>query len=322
MQQGLSCPQGAKICHLVHVGYPKTGSSYLKRWFRTHPQIGFLHAGFAGFRNPDEIALDASEEGSPVLCRVTSSENLATPSRHAGVATLVEGPAVSGSSATVQELACDRIADLFPGSTILIVTRAIASLVPSLYSQYLRSGGALSLVAFCDEMATLLDADESPWDYDRFITCYRRRFGAENVIVMPFELLRDDPVRFTALLEKRLRLGRHLPQPTRVNPALSSIEQAWYPRMTRRVTGLPGPIGRVIRKPYFRAIRRGRLAFLTHILQRMTPLDLTEDQAAIGKVVDAWRGRAALLATEPLFQPYAREYCLTNRAPAACQSAE
>ncbi|PSJ36264.1 hypothetical protein [Allosphingosinicella deserti] len=322
MQQGLSCPEGATICHLVHVGYPKTGSSFLKRWFRTHPQIGFFHAGFAGYRNPDEIALDASEAAPQVLCRVTSSENLATPTRHAGVASLIGGPALSGSSAKVQQLACDRVADLFPGATILIVTRAIASLVPSLYSQYVKSGGASSLTAFCDEMAALLGADESPWDYDRFITCYRRKFGAENVIVMPFELLRDDPVRFTTSLEKRLRLGRHVPQPTKVNPALSAVEQAWYPRITRRVTGLPRPIGRAILKPYFRAIRSGRLALLAHVLQRLKPLALNADRDAIGKVVEAWRGRAALLAAEPLFHPYAHEYCLHDGAPAICRSAE
>src|SRR5262249_37217403 len=35
--------------HLIHIGYPKTGSNFLRAWFAQHPQLAYADGGIAGF---------------------------------------------------------------------------------------------------------------------------------------------------------------------------------------------------------------------------------------------------------------------------------
>ena len=35
--------------HLIHIGYPKAGSTLLRQWFEAHPQILYASGGLAGF---------------------------------------------------------------------------------------------------------------------------------------------------------------------------------------------------------------------------------------------------------------------------------
>ncbi len=37
---------------LLHIGCPKTGTTYLKRWFEAHPQLLFVHDGMADSNVP------------------------------------------------------------------------------------------------------------------------------------------------------------------------------------------------------------------------------------------------------------------------------
>ena len=41
--------------HLIHIGYAKAGSSFLRSWFAQHPQLAYAEGGIAGF--PDVHAL-------------------------------------------------------------------------------------------------------------------------------------------------------------------------------------------------------------------------------------------------------------------------
>ncbi|HFC11873.1 MAG TPA: hypothetical protein ENJ56_03440, partial [Anaerolineae bacterium] len=34
---------------LIHIGYPKAGSTYLQNWFEQHPAFQFSHGGILGF---------------------------------------------------------------------------------------------------------------------------------------------------------------------------------------------------------------------------------------------------------------------------------
>jgi hypothetical protein len=71
-----------------------------------------------------------------------------------------------------------------------------------MYSQYVTDGGDLSLSRFLSPPEPQLNRVPG-WDfdflaYDRLIRHYRDRFGAERVLVLPFELLTREPQRFAA----------------------------------------------------------------------------------------------------------------------------
>jgi|GEM_PF-5080405 len=41
--------------HLIHIGFPKSGSTFLQEWFRQHPQLFYAPGGLGGFYNVYEI---------------------------------------------------------------------------------------------------------------------------------------------------------------------------------------------------------------------------------------------------------------------------
>ncbi|WP_165356232.1 sulfotransferase [Sphingosinicella sp. BN140058] len=308
MDRGAGGGEGSAVGHLIHIGYPKTGSSFLRSWYRSHPQLAFTDRGFAGYSEPEAISRSTFAPPRPLRYRVTSAEGLATPSAQAGLARRSGVPEIPDTFAGQQDLACARLAEIFPNARILLVLRGIRSLLPSLHSQYLRVGGTLDFTGFCDAWVAALGADRRLWDYDYLVALYRRTFGAENVIVMPFELLQADPAAFTGALEARLGLAPHPPAPKRINPALSPAEHVWYPVLTRQMLRLPGPIGRTVRPRFLRAIRHGRGRGLAAALQRLRPRPIGFDPEAIERVAAVWNGRGASLTEDPLFAPFRSAY--------------
>lgn len=280
--------------HLIHVGYAKSGSSFLRRWFAGHPEIAYRPNRFAGIGQFDDLA----GEAAGTRLRVTSSETLASPriSR--------EDPQ-PGAFNAAQANVCGGLAELFPNAHILIVTRGFRSMIMSSYSQYVRSGGSKSL----EEMAG--DAQrEDPWDYDALIGIYRERFGARNVIVLPWELLRDDPKLFVRQIESRFGLAHHPPPAQRVNRSLSPAEMRWYPRLAAAVGR--APVGRRLRRQLARGFARmshkNRLAGAVRLLQRVAPAPPVGLETLHPATIEGFRGKARCLAAEPLFAPYAADY--------------
>jgi hypothetical protein len=93
----------------------------------------------------------------------------------------------------------------------------------SAYSQYARSGGE-------DDLFALAEGGEgsNAWNYDHVIGLYRSAFG-DGLIVLPYELLRDDADAFVRELERRLGLSLCPAPELRLNSALSPEELSWYP---------------------------------------------------------------------------------------------
>lgn len=285
--------------HLIHLGYAKSGSSFLRQWFDTHPQIAYRHGGFAGISDLSEMARGL---GAARL-RVTSSETLASPV----VSAENREP---GAYSAAQARVCENLAELFPGAEILVVTRGFKSMIMSSYSQYVRSGGAKSL----EELVA--DAQrENPWGYDALIGMYRERFGRDKVMVLPWELLRDSAERFVGEIEARFGLD-HVPAPAqRVNRSLSPAEMRWYPRFAAALG--KAPIGQRLKGRLARRLagmsHNNRLSGVVGLLQRVAPAPPVALDLLPVSIVEGFRGRASCLAAEPLFAPYAADYL--NDAP-------
>jgi hypothetical protein len=292
------------IPHLIHIGLPKAGSTYLQHWFAAHPQLAYYPDGLGGFRDVNGLVVEAAAPPVGICWRVTSSEAFSAPRADAGSQLVDYDRSGRAPIAEEQARACRVLLGLFPGATILIVTRGFRSAILSGYSEFVRTGGS-------EMLADLLRGPvrDHPWNYDALVSLYRGAFGADRVIVLPFELLRDSPVRFLREIESRLRLD-HFPFSSRpANVSASPVELAWYPRMTRAVREIAGAGGRVERL-YGRLLYRGRLAPVARLLQRLAPQRPVTADVVDDAFLEQFRGNAELLRDEPLYQPYRTDYLL------------
>jgi hypothetical protein len=291
--------------HLIHIGYPKTGSNFLRGWFRQHPQLDYAEGGIAGFRDVYSIVRHGAGGPRGTLYRVTSAEGLATPHTSFGKPVTEHDTAWQRPMQESQAATCTILSELFPGAKVLIVTRGFRSAVFSMFSQFTRTAGRGDFATFCANLESVIPERGDGWDYCWLIALYVRAFGAENVIVMPWELLRDDVDRFVRTLEGRLGLEHLAPSRGRVNTSLSAEELYWYPRITGLVRRLSSK--RLFRL-YARAAFVNRFRLPIRILQRIRPGTPVTAADVPASLLAAYRGRADCLRDDALYAPYAADY--------------
>ncbi len=290
--------------HLIHIGYPKTGSTFLQRWFAAHPQIAYVNGGIAGFPNVYAMVGEAAARRGDYLWRVTSHEGFATPFPDAGRRHIDPDHHGEGTPADRQARACMLLAELFPDAHVLIITRGFRSMILSSYSQYVRIGGADDLEV------QLLQGGENPWRYDETIAMYRARFGG-RVIVLPYELLARDPVGFRVEMERRLGVAPLDYENIVVNRSLSPAELRWYPRIARLVRRLP--LRRFMSRLYFGLVFENRLAPLIGLLNRLWPARPVDGTIITDALLEKVRGLSDGLAADPIYAPFARDYLFEHR---------
>ncbi|WP_242097925.1 sulfotransferase [Sphingomonas sp. CROZ-RG-20F-R02-07] len=285
-------PEGPAPRHLLHVGLAKAGSTLLQQWFAAHSQLRYRIGGIAGFSSTSDMMFADASTARPAWY-VTSEEGLASP--YDGSSTL--------PIAERRKQVCATLKDLFSNAKVLIVTRGYRGMILSSYSQYVRTGGEAPLEAVAADAA-----ETGVWHYDALVALYRRAFGQDAVIVMPYELLRDDPRRFADLLADRLQIDRCALPTGWPNRSLTPIELRWYPWMSRKMRQLPlpGPLKRPIASQYAKAVFDNRLARPIRLLQRLIvrPPVVQAGDALVARFI----GQADGLASDPLYRAYAAEY--------------
>ena len=250
--------------HLIHIGFPKAGSTYLQAWFEAHPELAYRHGGLAGYHTIFQLTAEmAAGAVDRPAWRVTSHEGLSMPWREAADQTGQSGNAAHDVDETkrAQHRTCALLSDLFPSACVLIVTRGFRSVVRSAYSQYVRAGGPHGFDQLIEPMSGI-------WNYDELIAAYRRAFG-DRVLVLPYEMLDENSAAFLAAIARWLGIGSHPMNAERINAALSNAELIWYPRWTRALLRIRGG-GRLL--PLYRSmIFRGRLRGLAALADRIRP---------------------------------------------------
>lgn len=169
---------------VVHVGYHKTGSTWLQR---------------AVFPLLDGIRYEPGYERGPVAD-----------------GTLVSREGLSGTlwgGETGLEIA-ERLATDAPGARILVFVRRQEDMLASIYGQYVNEGGWRGPRRFLESY------DVGRFEYHRLVARYRELF--DQVKVIPYERMRDQPDAVVAeiaeLCGARLREAPNL---SRWNPSLS-----------------------------------------------------------------------------------------------------
>ena len=297
--------------HLIHVGYPKTGSKFLQRWFRAHPQIGFVPWRFAGLADTHQLVAQAAHGAAPPGCYVTSNEVMLTPfADYRDLGGHGADPALPTRDA--QRDACTRLATLFPLARILIVTRGYEALLRSFYAELVLGGASYSFLDFCEALMVQAEADADVFHFGAAIDVYRQAFGQDNVVVLPYELLRDRPGEFLERVGSMLSLEPVPFSYGKVRPSPPVERLATYRRMTRWIRAVPGPAG--LRR---RAVTQYILALRTNRLERAA----RAIELCLGQVEDCGtrmpesllnllRKRGQFIRGEPLSRPYALDYLL------------
>jgi Sulfotransferase domain len=193
---------------LIHVGYHKTGTSWLQRQLFRDAAAGFWWGGKAEDspvnrliavsplewderRARDDFAAEAAKAGARALCHVVSLERLA-------------GHPFSGGYDSA-ELA-RRLRATFPRGRVLVVIREQRAMVASTYKQYVKAGGAAPLRLFLEppvyRRPRTAAFDLRHYEYHWLLALYLHLFGAERVLALPYEQLREDPRTFAATVAR------------------------------------------------------------------------------------------------------------------------
>jgi hypothetical protein len=185
---------------IVHIGYQKTGTKWLRDRLFAQPKAGFrvvprdsplIHELLYG--DPLEFDAAASRRELAPIVEETEAAGLVP------VLALGRLAGVAFSGGYDSKLHADRIKELVPDARILVVIREQRSMIVSTYKQYVKTGGTASLRGFLDP---------GPWqgkiptfrfeffEYHRLLGYYRSLFGAEGVLALPYEQLRSEPETF------------------------------------------------------------------------------------------------------------------------------
>ena len=185
---------------LIHIGYHKTGTSWLQKHL-------FANGG-AGFATPfdkstelvdwivipnalDFDALPCRRQMAPIMEAIVS-QNLVpviTSERFCG------SPHAGGFDS--KEIA-DRLHALFPDGRVIVVLREQKSMILSTYKQYVKGGGSGTLKDYLlpppPGKIPLFSFDH--FKYHRLIGYYHSVFGKDRVLALPFEMFVRTPQEF------------------------------------------------------------------------------------------------------------------------------
>jgi len=186
---------------LLHVGYHKTGTTWLQRQVFPDAEAGY--ALVAGADDLQPVFVDPNPFGFDPAEAHRSFERGIGEAREKGLIPVLSYERLSGSphaGGYDSRPIADRLAAAFPDARVLVVIREQTSMVVSLYKVYIRMGGTASLRQYVDPppqssaRAPLFRFDFL--EYHRLVGYYQQLFGTENVLVLPYELLEKKPRRF------------------------------------------------------------------------------------------------------------------------------
>ncbi len=204
---------------LLHIGYHKTGTTWLQECVFQNAEAGFSQIpgaqrliavnpfDFDPRRVRRKLEPQMGEAQARNLVPVLSSERLSGDPYTGGY-----------DSKTI----ADRLAAVFPNPRVLVVIREQTSMFVSIYKEYIMRGGGASFRQY------VTPPEDGYWlphfrfdflEYHRLIGYYQDLFGDEAVLVLPYELLRTQPQTFLERLDEFVGVPatRSRSQPVRVS---------------------------------------------------------------------------------------------------------
>ncbi|RMH56010.1 MAG: hypothetical protein D6679_10185 [Candidatus Hydrogenedentota bacterium] len=239
---------------LLHIGYQKTGTSSLQDCRYGHPRVR-LTLGPACGRLLWHF-MEAEDAGN-----LEDFENrlLDTAGIPSGYIPVLSWERLSGEMVTGRfwRRTAERVRRAFPAAKILITIREQSTMVESIYSQYVKMGGSLSVKEFLSASGPFQGALFRRLKYDRLVGLYRELFGPSRVFVVLYEDLCHDVTAFLGSIW-RFAGWDGVPEPAamgsrRVNPRLGTFSLLAARRLNSFFS--PGDSGRSDKSGWLRVIR-------------------------------------------------------------------
>ena len=190
---------------LVHIGYHKTATSLLQAGLFQRTSEGFYSDPAQrqniprAFISPQALADPDPADTAPLRRMVQ-----ATPDGCCAVISHERLCGYPASGGIDQEIIARRIKATFPDALILMVCREQKSAILSMYLQYVRDGGALTLHRYLSGVDRKLfrrpQFEPGYYEYHRALGMYQDLFGSDRVLCLPFEMIRSDSAQFLRLL--------------------------------------------------------------------------------------------------------------------------
>lgn len=187
---------------LVHIGYHKTGSTWLQEsFFPVHSGFTLLlshHEIFELLAKPNALEFDSAVARGVLDAAIANVENGAVPVISSEI---LSGSPLAGGRES-KDLA-ERIHGSIPNARILVVIREQRAALASLYKQYVSSGGVGSMRDFFSPPVAYSYSwfDPRHYQYASLVACYLRLFGPKRVKVLLYEQLRKHPEDFIREIE-------------------------------------------------------------------------------------------------------------------------
>ncbi|MBT4120369.1 MAG: hypothetical protein HOG89_03385 [Candidatus Peribacter sp.] len=184
----------------LHVGYLKTGSTFLQK--EVFPHIKDMH--YVNYNSCPDAFCDIMYSDAYHFREAQTSKEI-TAACHPGK-NIISHEAFIGGDASLDhfvngKVIATRLSTVFPKAKVLFVVRNQYDLAISLYKQYVHLGGRKPLRNFLRYDDGSFETLTKRWlsgisihqlDYKPAIGYYAECFGKENVLVLPFELLKKD----------------------------------------------------------------------------------------------------------------------------------
>ena len=288
---------------ILHIGYPKAGSTFLQQYFSAHPGVWYDGGAIGNYKLTGQLPADLITRKQGDGDFVISEEQLAVWQGNLDIVGVKFKPFDIKAH---QLKTCKALYAQFPDAKVLIVTRGFASVMASMYSQYVSIGGIDTPAEFVTEFTAIM---VDFYDYNYLLTIYRETFGVGNVVVLPFELLKQNPEKFLMLVEQQTALPHFTMDTSQVNSSLDGSEAESYRRLSKGIYKvvqiLPYGIRRIVYGLYVYLLYSRKLHWLLRRF-KSAPVQLVADEAVLSR----FRGKATLLAEENLYAPYRKEYLI------------
>jgi hypothetical protein len=184
---------------LIHIGYVKTGSTWLQKNVTNNSSLGFKEILERSIITNDLIKpYLLYYEDSHLNAIITQQLQSCLENNLIPVVTheRLSGNPISGGYDAV--IIADRLKKLMPNAKILIVIREQLSFLVSCYNEYVNGGGACSFKNYIypPDGAKLPLFNLCYLEFHYLINYYRSLFSPENVLVLPFEFFKIDTISF------------------------------------------------------------------------------------------------------------------------------
>lgn len=223
------------VSPLLHVGYQKTGTSWLQRHlFPQRARCGFSTCGNE-YDAKRELVRPHDLEFDPRAAHAFY-EPLFDRAAEEGLVPVVTAERLSGDvkfGAYDSARLAERLVATFADGRVLIGIREQRALIYSNYQEYVAAGGMLALDRYLErpKRAHPWPCDLNHFAFDRLISHYHRLFGADRVLVLPFELFRGEPRDF---VRRIVEFAGATPEPAVVDelPFAVVVNRAWPAQTT------------------------------------------------------------------------------------------